>query len=267
MNAPNDAVPAPITLTIDPAKDIVTLQGDAGKMMKLADAYEIDCNETYELAGRDLQSIKARIKAVDEQRKAITRPLDEAKKSVMALFEAPTTFLAKAEALLKDKMLAYSEEQERRRQELQAKVEADARKERERLAAEAAAARAKADEEARKLREQAEAARVAGDAAKAAKLESKADSRVVAADEKAADIEHQAATVIAPVVNVQAPQVKGVSTREEWDFEYTDKSLLPRAYLIEDDKTIRATVKASKGATSIPGIRVFRRQVLAARAS
>jgi len=262
----NEQTLQPITITVDPTKDIIAIQSEAGKAKTLAEAYEIDGPETYEMAGKDLQQIKARLKAVDEQRKSITRPLDEAKKAIMALFDAPTRFLQGAEGLLKQKMLAFSEEQERKQRELRAKLEEEARKERERLAAEAAAARAKAEEEARKLREQAEAAKAAGDAAKAAKLESRAESRMEAADEKASTLEHQAAVTVAPAVQIQQAEVKGVSTREEWDFEYTDQSLLPREFLIPDEKAIRAVVKARKGATNIPGIRVFSKRVLAARA-
>lgn len=262
----NEQTLQPITITVDPTKDIIAIQSEAGKAKTLAEAYEIDCPETYEMAGKDLQQIKARMKAVDEQRKSITRPLDEAKKAIMALFDAPTRFLQDAEGLLKRKMLTFSEEQERKQRELRAKLEEEARRERERLAAEAAAARAKAEEEARRLREQAEAAKAAGDAAKAAKLESKADSRVEAADEKAHALEHQAAVTIAPAVQIQQATAKGVSEREEWDFEYTDVNALPREFLIPDEKAIRAVVKARKGATNIPGVRVFSRKNLAARA-
>lgn len=263
----NEQTLQPITITVDPTKDIIAIQSEAGKAMTLAQAYEIDSPETYSMAGTDLQAIKSRLKAVDEQRKSITRPLDEAKRAIMALFEAPTKFLTDAESLLKSKMLAFNDEQERKQRVLQAELEEKARKERERLAAEAAKAQAKAEEEARLLREKAEAAKAAGNAAKAAELAAKAESRIEAAAEKVEEIQHQQAVTVAPVVNIPKGEAKGTAMREEWDFEITDRNAIPREFLIPDEKTIRAMVKARKGETNIPGIRVFSKRNLAARAS
>jgi hypothetical protein len=62
----------------------------------------------------------------------------------------------------------------------------------------------------------------------------------------------------APVV-MQERQVKveGVSYIENWTFEITDPLLIPREYLAVDEKMIRQVVKAMKGSTSIPGVRVY----------
>lgn len=256
----------PINISINPTQDILTLEKEAGQLVALADAYEIDSNPVYEMAGRDLTAVKARMKAVDERRKAITRPLDEAKKAVMDLFGAPMKFLEQAETTIKQKMLAYTDEQARKERVLRAQLEEQARKERERIAAEARAAQAKADEEARKLREKAEAARAAGEAEKAAKFESRAESRETAGAERAEELAHQAAVTVAPMVAFEKAEVKGVATREEWDFEITDRNALPLTFMIPDEKAIRAMVKARKGDTNIPGVRVFSRKILAARA-
>lgn len=76
----------------------------------------------------------------------------------------------------------------------------------------------------------------------------------------------ESAPIIAPAVVVPrevkpAPTVSGgtISSREEWDFKIVDVNLIPREYLIPDEKTIRAVVKARKGSTQIPGIEVFAR--------
>lgn len=63
----------------------------------------------------------------------------------------------------------------------------------------------------------------------------------------------------APLVVVQSsvPKVAGLSSRETWDFEVTDASLIPREYLAVDMVRIRGVVKALKGSTSIPGVRAF----------
>jgi len=63
----------------------------------------------------------------------------------------------------------------------------------------------------------------------------------------------QAVVVFTPPVP-QAPKVAGIGFTPEWGFQITDESLIPRAYLMVDEKKIRAVVKAMKGQTSIPGI-------------
>lgn len=117
--------------------------------------------------------------------------------------------------------------------------------ERRRLLAEEEERRRKAlEEERRKKAEEAERAREQGKEILAKAIE--------------------AAPVVPPPVVVAkeakpAPTASGgtVSTREEWDFRIVDASLLPRDYLMPDEKTIRAVVKARKGNTQIPGVEVF----------
>ena len=58
-----------------------------------------------------------------------------------------------------------------------------------------------------------------------------------------------------------APQVAAPTTninyREDWDFEVTDKALVPDKYKLVDMVTIRKVVKAEKKMCEIAGIRVF----------
>lgn len=65
--------------------------------------------------------------------------------------------------------------------------------------------------------------------------------------------------VVVPRESKPAPTMSGgtVSSREEWDFRITNESLLPREYLMPDEKAIRAVVKARKGSTQIPGVEAF----------
>jgi hypothetical protein len=58
----------------------------------------------------------------------------------------------------------------------------------------------------------------------------------------------------------ETPKVKlmGAAMRESWDFEIEKESLIPRQYLIPDLKKIGGMVRALKGETNIPGIKVFR---------
>jgi len=63
------------------------------------------------------------------------------------------------------------------------------------------------------------------------------------------EVEHIEAATVAPVA--------GVSYRENWQFEISDASAIPRDYLTPDVQKIGKMVKALKGTTNIPGVRVF----------
>ncbi len=53
------------------------------------------------------------------------------------------------------------------------------------------------------------------------------------------------------------PKVEGVAVSENWQYEIVDEGAIPREYLIPDEKKIRSAVKAMKGMTKIPGVRVY----------
>src|SRR5690606_29862260 len=119
----------------------------AEKTLQLVRDYQIQTAADYEGAAEQLKAIKSKAKSLDEQRKAITKPLDDAKRQVMNLFRPPLQFLADAESLIKRSMADFQREQERLRLEAQRKAEEQARKEQERLArrAEQAAEKGQAD--------------------------------------------------------------------------------------------------------------------------
>jgi hypothetical protein len=56
---------------------------------------------------------------------------------------------------------------------------------------------------------------------------------------------------------VEKSQTKGVSFVDKWTYEIEDANKIPRAYMIPDEKAIKAVVTAQKGRTQIPGVRVF----------
>lgn len=59
------------------------------------------------------------------------------------------------------------------------------------------------------------------------------------------------------IVQKQVPKTEGVSGALNWKFRIVDESLIPRKYLIVDEKTIGGVVRAEKGKTEIPGIEVY----------
>lgn len=210
----------------------------ARQWLAAARSYAIDCPESYEAAALDLHAIKARLTELDEQRKSLTRPLDEAKRKIMAFFSPPKELLEEGERVLKGSMLAYQSEQERKRREFEAALREEARRNRERLEAEARAAAAKGEEEV------AEAKR------------------------------EQAETLITPILARTTPKPQGISIAESWRAQVIDKLALvcavaegeAPAELIEIDMKVANRLALSlKQAFAYPGLKAVKVQSLASR--
>lgn len=219
--------------------DEAALKRGAEDAIALVRDFAIDSPTMYEVAADELRAIKARAAKLDEQRKAITRPLDDAKKAAMDLFRGPLEVLAEAESLLKSKMLDWQRAQDRIAREEQAKIEAATRAERERLAAEADRLTA------------------------AGKVEEAAAKRDVAS------------IMVAPAVAPQAdvPKVQGVATRKTVDFEVVDFAALVAfvatrpdllGVLSVDTVKLRALVRALGADANLPGVRVFEKASISA---
>ena len=64
--------------------------------------------------------------------------------------------------------------------------------------------------------------------------------------------------IIVPQVRIeQTARVEGISMQSNWKWRVVDPKLIPREYLIIDEKAVNAMVKAKKGTTQIPGIEVY----------
>lgn len=55
----------------------------------------------------------------------------------------------------------------------------------------------------------------------------------------------------------QTPKTVGVSSSQNWKFRITNVDLIPRQYLVPDEKMIGQIVRASKSKTNIPGIEAY----------
>lgn len=242
------------------------LETEARGMLTVARSIKIDSPEMYSAAARELQEIKGRAKALDEKRKAITKPLDDAKKAVMDLFRAPLAVLDEAEGVLKRSILTWDSEQERLRAAEEMRLREEARKERERLQAEARKAEEAARKKAEELQRKAAAEAAAGNAAKAAALAEKAASVVDNAGEKAAALQQQAEIVQAVTVVREQPKVAGISMRTLWRARVVDHALVPREYMIPNDQALNKVAEATKGAIKIPGVEIYSEQSVASSA-
>ena len=114
--------------------------------------------------------------------------------------------------------------------------------------AQQAEAQAKADEAARRERERLEK--------EAAKLKS---------PELKAERLEQAAAVVAPVIQVASvvEKQKGVSTVKRWKHKVTDIDLLPKMYMLANDKMLAGVATSSKGVAKIPGVQFYSEDGLA----
>ena len=202
----------------------------AHRYLSEAIAFEVDSPKMAELAADDLRRIKTFSKEIDDERKSITRKLDDVKSSIINLFRPAVDYLTQAESTLKAALTKFLDVEEKKRRE------------------EEAIKRKAADEAAEKLRAEAAILASQGEADSARAL-------------------NQQAAMLPAMVQSDTPQTKlaGVSSTERWTFEITDSTKIPREFLMVDDTKIRKVVQALKGETNIVGVRVFATTQISAR--
>lgn len=186
-------------------------------------------NNILELA----KKIKFVSKGLETERLSTTRPIDATKTEIMNLYREPLDRLTRAEAIIKKAVLEFDKEERRKAEALQAKLRAEAeekaRKERERLEAQALKAIDKGKEEkAEQLLEQAESVQA-----------------------------------FAPVIQMPTHKAQGTSVRKVWSYRITDVSLIPREYMLPNEKLLGALAKSSHDAVKIPGVEFYAEESLA----
>lgn len=191
---------------------------------------------------------KAYAKKIEEIRTTLVKPLNDRVKEINSYAKSLQAPLDEAESHLKSELRKYEMALEKIRAEEFKKAEA-ARLE----ALKKAEQERKAKEEAAK--KEAELDSLFGEAKSTSsiELESKIDEEIVNAQIKA---EHKAS-----VKNIESQKVKGAS--RVWIFEITDSNLVPRDFLMVDERKIRAAV--AEGAREIAGVKIFEETKIAIR--
>lgn len=215
--------------TIDPESR--ALAGRCDAIIGGSEAYRCADRPAFSLGAAALREIMDLKKSFEERRTSVTGPLNEALRQINAWFKGPMQKLTFAEQTYKNKMAAF---------ELA---------ENERIRAEKVAAEKNAREEREELERRALRAVEKGDVEKGETLLA-----------RAADVVPQAP----PTAPIRAA---GMSFGEAWEFEITDKTLLPREYLQPDTVKIGQYVRAMKADAKIPGVRIFVRPKVSARGS
>lgn len=244
------------------APDAAQLNTRAQSALAMVESMVIDSQETYDLAADELKAIKFKAKGLEDQRTAITGPINKALKAVNDLFRSPSEYLTKAESIIKNKMIGYTTEQERIAAEERRKAEAAIRAEQARLAKEAADREAAAKIEADKLI-------AAGNAEQAAQVQAEAAI-------EAANLAATAQVMTAPIAAPAVAKVAGVSMRGVWKAECTDKAALVAFVaanlqflnlLDVNTSALNQMAKAMKETMQIAGVRAFEEKQLASRSA
>ena len=212
-----------------PQEKITSLSLGINELMQIAKTQRaITTPEELQIIGQRLVSVKDIKKQVTEM---FAEPKKKAHEAHRAICDLESKFLKPLEEIEKSfnrLVIAYNQEVQRR-----------AREEAERLRLEA---EKKAEEERKKLEAQVLKAIDKGQTDKAEALMQKAETIVP----------------IVPITPVyEEPKVEGLKIKQNWTFEIVDASLIPREYLIPDEKKLLGIAKTMKGDAKVPGVRFY----------
>lgn len=193
-----------------------------------AEAVEVRTIEEAQNATQIVTNLTAELKRMEGERVELVKPLKDYTKGIDEKYKLNKAPLEVATKTLKDKIIAFNEEQERERRaeqrrldEAREKREAEIRKRREAEEAEARAKQEKAEKERREAEELAaedpEMAELADEARDAAR-EAKTHADVVSSLPEPA---------IPMATLAPAPKVSGAAPTKRWDFEVTDLVAVP----------------------------------------
>jgi uncharacterized membrane protein YqiK len=292
--------------------DMAIMERGAASALRMAESFVITSEDDYQLAGEELQSIKARINKMEATRTGITGPMNKALKAINDLFRSPMEVLKNAESVIKASMLTYYDEQERKAAEIRRQAEIAAEAERQRVAEaarqvelaaaaerkaiadKAAAVAAAAQAEQNRLAQEAAAAAAAGNQAaaeearraaevsrqqaelEAAQAKERDDEAANRSAESAAALRYEAAVISAPVTHINSSKAAGISTKATVDYEVVNLLALVQHIaanpalinlVIEDSVKLRAYVRGLGMNTALPGVRVFQKRSMSARAA
>jgi hypothetical protein len=210
-------------------KEVVTVE-DQAKALKVIDS------PSYVAAGELWKTIKGIRAKVAETFDSNIKKAHELHKGLVAEKKRHDAPLDEAERMVKQAMSRYDQEQERNRREEQARLEAIARKQ----------------EQERRLQE----AIVAEE-----ELRAQGATKEEAAQEAAAIIDEPVS--VAPVVLPKAtPKLAGGPVyRTIWKFRIINVNLIPRQYMVPDEKAIGGVIRSSQGKISIPGVTAYEERV------
>jgi hypothetical protein len=206
------------------ARDDAAITAQLTRTVEAVRLLKVTDHASYAQAGEDLLALKQLEQGVHEHYDEDCATANKLHKSLTGKRTAALNIISLARQYITAQRTTYSDEQERLRLE----------------AERAATAAAQAADEARALED-------------AALLEVQGH-----ADLAASVIDAALATPAAPIViPADLPKTEGVSPTTTWAWELLNQRLVPEEYKTIDEKKVGAVVRALKGETRIPGIRVY----------
>jgi len=196
------------------------------------DSLKIETPADYKKAGELLMAVRALRKKIETYFKPLKEAAHRAWRAICEQEKKELERLTPYEKIVQDRMLQY-----------QAKEAARAKAEAEKLLKEI---KAKAEEQILK----------AAIAAESAGMGKQAD-----------EILNQAEKIKLPPAEklIDRPKAAGTSIREVWDFAIEDASQIPREFLMPDTSKIRSFIQQEKEKAKIPGVKIYKRQIMIVR--
>ena len=209
-------------ITFGVAKKLEAKEADA---MTYAVALQITDNDTYSQADQFCVGLKGLEKEIIADFEESKSAADTAHKAICAQEKYHLQKIVPARTLVKNKMSAYQDDQERRR-----RIEED----RQRIEAQKAA-----DAEALRQAEQAQA-------------EGKPEE---------AEAILQAPVYVAPIVVPKDIPKTSTVIRKIWTFRIIASELIPRQYLIVDESALRKQAAATGNTLAVPGVEFYQKTI------
>lgn len=241
---------AEITVAPEIRMEAAELTRVANELFRNIGELTIETQDEFEMAGEVAKKIARARKDVEAAKKARRDPLNSMLNAISAEYQRPLEILNTAEANLDGGLKRYIVAERKRQEELNRQREEARRLEVQRAL--------KEEEESRRLAAEAHDTHQAAVASNDPDLhETVADLREASQAKAASAADHaEVAVELATPVQVYQP-VKGIHTRDDWRARVTDHLLVPREYLIPDEKKLDRLAKAIKGPSNIPGVEFY----------
>jgi hypothetical protein len=223
----------------------IAIKADIATMIKDAKALDIFDDDTYGRASDITKVLKAKRAWLDDDRKSLTKPLDDAKSAIMARYKPQIEEIEIIVRELDRKSSAYSRAVEAKR---------------------------RAEEAKRKAEEEAQLAANKKDVLDAA-VETGSEDLLKAAEEIEAQEEFVRSQPVEIVRAKAAGTMSAMQMKDNWRFEVVNEALVPVEFKSTDKDKVSARIKIAvknnpalkgteefKGADAIPGLRIYNEQ-------
>jgi hypothetical protein len=208
------------------APDIVALTPTLSRLRE-ATKIAIKSESQYVQLADELKVVKAAIKTIKDNELRITRPQLQAINEVRAQAKRAMAPFEEQEKLIKQLLVEYANEQERKQREQQRLENERAEKERKRLL---------------------EAAQRNADKGNEAQAESFVE---------------RARAVSAPVISREPPKVAGLKMPKVWRHRVLNAAIVPREYLMIDETKLQKIATALKESAVVAGVEFYEETIVA----